>query len=108
MPKNSLQRLPIGTSAIVKAINHKDADMRRRLLDIGFTQNASVMCLYQSPANDPRAYLIRDAVIALRKEEAETIQVKYKRTLHIPHEKAACLPACIFKKARRDSFGADK
>ena len=41
---------------------------RRRLQDIGLVENASVRCLFKSPAGDPRAYLIKGAVMALRRE----------------------------------------
>jgi len=70
----NLSKLPVGATAYVQRL-HAEGAIRRRLLDIGFTQNAPVSCLYQSPAGDPRAYLIRDAVIALRSEDAKQIEV---------------------------------
>ncbi|MBE7022679.1 MAG: ferrous iron transport protein A [Ruminococcaceae bacterium] len=79
MLHNSLQYLPVGVVASVCTLQHADTSMRRRLLDIGLTQGSLVTCLYQSPARDPRAYLIRGAVIALRAEEAEKILVEYKK-----------------------------
>ncbi|MBR6533076.1 MAG: ferrous iron transport protein A [Clostridia bacterium] len=51
-------------------------DMRRRLLDIGLIKNTLVECVEVSPAGDPKAYLIRDAVIALRQEDCEHILIK--------------------------------
>lgn len=70
-----LSHIPIGTTATVTAL-HSGSSIRRRLLDIGLTEGARVTCLYAAPSGDPRAYLIRSAVIALRSEEAETIEVK--------------------------------
>ncbi|MBQ2695987.1 MAG: ferrous iron transport protein A [Clostridia bacterium] len=70
----NLSKLPVGATAYVQRL-HAEGAIRRRLLDIGFTQNTPVSCLYQSPAGDPRAYLIRDAVIALRSEDAKQIEV---------------------------------
>lgn len=43
--------------------------MRRRLMDMGLIEGTRIICLHRSPAGDPVAYLIRGAVIALRKED---------------------------------------
>ena len=53
-----------------------DVAMSRRLLDVGFTPGAAVTCLFQAPGGDPRAYLVRGAVIALRREDARAVQVE--------------------------------
>lgn len=50
--------------------------MRRRLQDIGLTGGARVVCLQKSPAGDPVAYLIRGAVIALRREDSQYIMME--------------------------------
>ncbi len=50
-------------------------DIRRRLLDIGLTENTVVECVGKSPLGDPAAYLIRGAVIAIRSDDAEKIDV---------------------------------
>lgn len=50
--------------------------MRRRLLDIGLTENTCVTCLGRSPGGDPVAYLIRGAVIAIRNADAASILIK--------------------------------
>lgn len=47
--------------------------IRRRLFDIGLIQGTTVECVGRSPAGDPSAYLIREAVIALRSEDANQI-----------------------------------
>lgn len=47
----------------------------RRLLDMGLTEGGAVTCLYRSPSGDPTAYLVRGAVIALRREDAAGITV---------------------------------
>ncbi len=70
----NLHNIPVGSTAYIKKL-HTDTGLRRRLLDIGLTQGAKVTCLYTSPSGDPRAYLIRGAVIALRSEEASQIEV---------------------------------
>ena len=49
--------------------------LRRRLIDIGLTPKCVVECVEKSPLGDPKAFLIRGAVIALRKEICEKITV---------------------------------
>ena len=50
--------------------------LRRRLLDMGLIAGTEVECVGKSPAGDPRAYLIRGAVIALRREDAGGVQIE--------------------------------
>lgn len=50
--------------------------IRRRLLDIGLVEQTFVECVGQSPMGDPSAFLIRGAVIALRKEDAKNILIE--------------------------------
>lgn len=50
--------------------------IKRRLLDIGLIPGTKVKCLFESPFKDPKAYLIRGTVIALREEEAKSIMVE--------------------------------
>lgn len=47
--------------------------MRRRLLDLGFTEGTKVRCLFAAPGGDPKAYWVRGAIIALRREDAARI-----------------------------------
>lgn len=49
---------------------------RQRLLDIGFLENTTIECVGKSPAGDPAAYLVRGAVIALRKKDCADILIK--------------------------------
>ncbi len=50
--------------------------MRRRLLDLGLTPDTKVECVGKSPLGDPKAYLIRGAVIALRQKDCRQIYIK--------------------------------
>ncbi len=52
-----------------------DIGMRRRLREIGLVEESEVECLGRSPAKDPAAYLIRGAVIAIRKKDAHGVLV---------------------------------
>lgn len=48
-------------------------EMRRRLMDIGLIEHTEVECVGRSPGGDPSAYLIRGAVIALRRADSAGI-----------------------------------
>ncbi|MDY3771774.1 MAG: FeoA family protein [Candidatus Faecousia sp.] len=52
--------------------------MRRRLLELGLVDGTMVECLGRSPWGDPSAFLIRGAVIALRKADCAGILVQPK------------------------------
>ena len=49
--------------------------MRRRLIDIGLTEDTEVKCIGRSPFGDPSAYMIRGAVIAIRREDSGSVLV---------------------------------
>ncbi|MGN1051029.1 MAG: ferrous iron transport protein A [Acutalibacteraceae bacterium] len=72
--QTSLDNIDIGENATVEALLSKGS-MRRRFLDIGLTPNTSVKCLGRSPGGDPSAYLIRGAVIAIRKNDSKDVLV---------------------------------
>lgn len=70
----NLAELDVGEHARVAGL-YIDGGMRRRLLDIGLTEGARVSCVGKSPLGDPKAFLIRGAVIAMRREDCERITV---------------------------------
>ena len=74
----TLDQCPIGVNYRVTAVNGQGA-LRRRLLDIGLTENTVVECVGKSPLGDPSAYLIRGAVIAIRVEDGSTVRIKEYR-----------------------------
>ena len=49
--------------------------MKKRLMDIGLIPGTAVECVGESPLGDPRAYLIRGAVIAIRRTDGREISV---------------------------------
>ena len=49
--------------------------IRRRLLDLGLVKDTEVECLGASPWGDPKAYLIRGAVIAIRSQDCRHVHV---------------------------------
>lgn len=70
-----LSQLPLGNRGIVSHLT-ADGPVRRRLLDLGLVEGAKVEVIRRSLAGDPTAYLIKGAVIALRKEEADHVYIK--------------------------------
>ena len=71
----ALDCLPVGKSAYVANV-YNEPSMRWRLTDLGMIPGTRILCLYRSPAGDPTAYLIRGAVIALRRRDAAQVQVR--------------------------------
>lgn len=53
-----------------------EKELRKRLMELGLLEKTTVECVRKSPAGDPKAYLIRGAVIALRNKDAKTVFVE--------------------------------
>ena len=49
---------------------------RRRLLDLGFIKGTPIKVEYPGPMKNPKAYLIRNTLIALRNDQAELILIE--------------------------------
>ncbi len=49
---------------------------RRRLLDLGFIPGTEIVPEFSSPMKDPKAYLVRNTLIALRDDQAELILIE--------------------------------
>ncbi len=67
-----LSSLPCGEWGRV-AFLLTEGSMRRRFLDVGLVPGTEVACLGASPLGDPRAYLIRGKVIAIRSSDAASV-----------------------------------
>ena len=50
--------------------------MRRRLLDVGLIPGTEVVCLGASPLGDPRVYLVRGKMIAIRSRDAGSVVIR--------------------------------
>lgn len=72
-----LSALREGESAYVTEVNAGPA-MDRRLTDLGLVRGTRVTCVLRSPAGDPCAYLIRGALIALRRADAEGVALEWQ------------------------------
>ena len=64
-----------GDKAIVRCLN-TSGSMRRRFIDIGIVKDSEIECIGKSPLGDPSAYFIKGAVIAIRAQDAKSIEVE--------------------------------
>lgn len=66
--------MKLGNKGIVKKVKAND-NIIKRLLDIGLIEGTLVECVLKSSFNDPKAYLIRGATIAIRDDDCKEIEV---------------------------------
>ncbi len=52
---------------------------RRRLLDLGFTKGSTIEAEFESPMREPKAYSIRNTIIALRSSQADLILIEKEK-----------------------------
>lgn len=71
-----LSYIPSDKTVRVKKLNSKGA-IRRRLLDLGFISGNSVTPLFSDIKKNITAYNVNGAVIALRRDDADSILVEY-------------------------------
>lgn len=71
----TLDNLKIGKKAKVLYIDSHGIE-HRRFLDLGLVQGTVVEAIQKSPSGDPVAYLIRGALIAIRREDANKIVIE--------------------------------
>ncbi len=70
-----LSDMQIGDKGIIKKLNVNE-NIKRRLQDLGLIEETYIECILKSPFNDPSAYLVRGALIAIRKEDGKNIEVE--------------------------------
>ncbi len=75
MEKILLSSLPMNTSGKVINLNC-NGNIKRRLLDLGIVKGTKITPILKSPSGDPTAFFIRGSTIALRREDADLIEVK--------------------------------
>jgi ferrous iron transport protein A len=69
-----LSQLPLGTDGTVESV-HGQADLRRRLLEMGFCNHTRVTAIRRAPLGDPIEFFLRGYYLSLRKEEARWVWV---------------------------------
>jgi Fe2+ transport system protein FeoA len=70
----TLTNLPIGKTATVVAINGNNA-ITRRLMEMGIVPGVSVRVIKSAPFGDPLEIRVRGYNLAMRKSEADSIEV---------------------------------
>lgn len=66
-----------GETAVISGILHNcPAEIRQRLLDLGFVKGTRVHIENISPLKDPVAYRIHHTQISLRREDASYIEIE--------------------------------
>jgi|SRR5690606_33468753 len=69
-----LSELHPGESGTVARLE-LDGAQRRRLMDLGLVPGTRITVAFASPLEDPKAYQVRKALIALRDEQARQVVV---------------------------------
>lgn len=70
-----LTQLPLHQEGIIVRMSVPGAT-GQRLLDLGLTPHTPIRCIGRSPSGDPRAYLVRGAIIAIRTCDSDLIYMK--------------------------------
>ena len=70
----TLTNLPIGATAKVRAVHGNNA-ITRRLMEMGVVPGVSVRVVKSAPFGDPLEVRVRGYHLAMRKSEADTIEV---------------------------------
>ena len=71
----TLKDLEIGSSAVIASVGGEGA-LRQHFLDMGVIPGAEIKLMKLAPLGDPKAYLIKGTVIALREEDSSKINVE--------------------------------
>ena len=71
-----LSDINTGDTVYIKTLLMRSG-LKRRLMDVGFTCGTEIQCISESILGDPRAYLVKDALIAIRNKDAENVLVDY-------------------------------
>lgn len=64
-----------GEKATIRKLENEE-EMKNRLMDLGFTPSGKTVLLFEAPSGDPKAFLIRGAVVALRNSDCAKIKIE--------------------------------
>lgn len=71
----NLSQLPLNKDGIIQELKC-EGNIRRRLLDMGLVKGTKITPVLVSPSKDPRAFFVRGSIIAIRKEDAEKVDIE--------------------------------
>ena len=72
---DTLDTLGAGEKAVIERLGENCA-MKKRFTDLGICPGEEIAHIMTGPLGDPRAYLIRGTVIAIRKCDASSVIIK--------------------------------
>ena len=72
--KENLADIEVGCECVVTGFED-DGGRKQRFMDLGLMRGARVVCVGKSPFGNPRAYLVRGAIIAIRNNDARSVRV---------------------------------
>ncbi len=75
-PDCTLSQLGIGCCGKVCRIESADSDLKRRLLEMGFCNGATVEVVRRAPMGDPIEFRLRGYSLSLRQEQAKFVLVE--------------------------------
>ncbi|MBQ6860112.1 MAG: ferrous iron transport protein A [Clostridia bacterium] len=70
----TLNDLKVGDIGNVTFID-ETSNLYQRFIDIGIIKGTKIECVLKSPFGNPKAYLIRGAIIAIRDSDAKRIGI---------------------------------
>ena len=70
----ALSTLKIGGRGSVVSVSG-DTDVRRRLLEMGFCNGATVVVIRRAPFGDPIEFRLRGYYLSLREDQAKHVQI---------------------------------
>ena len=76
MKIENLNQLPLNKSGKINKIECGE-EIKRRLLDMGLVKETEITPILISPSGDPRAFLVRGTIIAIREEDAKNIKIEW-------------------------------
>lgn len=74
--KNTMDKMNINQKGKVHHVDD-NAKMQRRFLDIGISEGTDIECVLVSYGGEMKAYTVKGAVIAIRKEDANMVEIEY-------------------------------
>jgi ferrous iron transport protein A len=77
MNNKTVEHLNVGESGIIGAIT-APKEIKRRLMDMGFTRGIQVNVVKRAPMGDPIEVNIRGYNLCIRKEQASNLQLRDK------------------------------
>ena len=75
MKVENLSQLPLNKNGRIDKIECVEG-IKRRLLDMGLVKGTNIVPILVSPSGDPRAFLVRGTIIAIREDDAKNIKIK--------------------------------